>query len=158
MKTKILVMIAIIFIMLVEYLILDFTFQPKIKFKEKIKIKEKIKKVDPNLYFIYEDKMQVVGLSIFNNKYASIEVVDKDINTPLSIIFKSHDFTQLYLVEEYKTKYYIKGDLNVIYEFQKNEDELICDEIKFEKTDLRNLYEKINKATLQRNNVYNSYD
>jgi len=151
MKTKIIILIAIVAIMFMEYLILDFTFQPKIvtKIKIKEKIKKEVKEIDNNLYYIYEDQFQVVALIIHDNKYAQILVTPKDNDTPLACIFKSHDLTVFYTVKNYGGNLYLKGEYNTIHEFKMSSNAITNnDNMKFEKTDLANIYERIDRAKL----------
>lgn len=150
MKTRIIAIIILLSIMLVEYLILDLTFEPKIitEVKIKEKIKKEIKEIDNNSYYIYEDKLQVVSLLLYNNKYAQIIETPKDFNTPLSYLFNSHDLTVFYTVKNYGGNLYLKGDYDTIHEFKMSKDTITNNDIEFDKTDLTNIYERIGKAKL----------
>jgi hypothetical protein len=153
MKTKIIILIAIVAIMFMEYLILDFTFQPKIvtKIKIKEKIKKEVKEIEKNRYYIYEDKLQVISLLIYDNKFAQILVTPKDFNTPLAFIFNSHNLTVFYTIKDYNNSLYLTGELDTIKEFKKIDNVtllLVNDDLKFERTNLNNIYKKIDRANL----------
>ena len=150
MKIRIIAMIIVLSIMLIEYLILDLTFEPKIitEIKIKEKIKKEIKEIDNNSYYIYEDKLQVVSLLLYNNKYAQIIEIPKDFNTPLAYLFNNHDLTVLYTVKNYGGNLYLKGEYDTIHEFKMSKGTITNNDIEFEKTDLTNIYERIERAKL----------
>lgn len=159
-KNKVFVTGIVIILILSNILLFAYKYnlKPKevIKVKTKYKTKETIKKIDSNNYFIHEDQFQTVALLIFNNKFASIITCSKDFNTPLAYLFNSHDLTKIYTVEDYPNKIYLKGEYESITELKKSNKNLIfeADNVKFEKTDLQNIYNRIDRANLLLNSSY----
>jgi hypothetical protein len=150
LKTRIIAIIIVLSIMLIEYLILDLTFEPKIitEIKVKEKIKKEIKEIDNNSYYIYEDKLQVISLLLYNNKYAQIIEQPKVSNAPLAYLFNSHDLTVFYTVKNYGGNLYLKGDYDIIHEFKMSKGTITNNDMEFEKTDLTSIYERIERAKL----------